>query len=88
MYNINSPFYLGRIKLKGKDGEFSIDTEMLKDTSTLTIGANSIFEDTKVGILKNSFKNENEIEQIFNGKVTNIEEFFQNLKQEVTEYYK
>ena len=88
MYNINSPFYLGRIKLKGKDGEFSIDTEMLKDTSTLTIGENSIFEDTKVGILKNSFKNENEIEEIFNGKVTNIEEFFQNLKQEVTEYYK
>ena len=88
MYNINSPFYLGRIKLKGKDGEFSIETEMLKDTSTLTIGENSIFEDTKVGILKNSFKNENEIEQIFNGKVTNIEEFFQNLKQEVTEYYK
>lgn len=88
MYNINSPFYLGRIKLKGKDGEFSIDTEMLKDTSTLTIGENSIFEDTKVGILKNSFKNENEIEEIFNEKVTNIEEFFQNLKQEVTEYYK
>ena len=88
MYNINSPFYLGRIKLKGKDGEFSIDTEMLKDTSTLTIGENSIFEDTKVGILKNSFKNENEIEEIFSGKVTNIEEFFQNLKQEVTEYYK
>ena len=88
MYNINSPFYLGRIKLKGKDREFSIDTEMLKDTSTLTIGENSIFEDTKVGILKNSFKNENEIEEIFSGKVTNIEEFFQNLKQEVTEYYK
>ena len=88
MYNINSPFYLGRIKLKGKDGEFSIDTEMLKDTSTLTIGENTIFEDTKVGILKNRIKNENEIEEIFNGKVTNIEEFFQNLKQEVTEYYK
>lgn len=88
MYNINSPFYLGRIKLNGKDREFSIDTEMLKDTSTLTIGENSIFEDTKVGILKNTFKNENEIEEIFNGKVTNIEEFFKNLKEEVTKYYK
>ena len=52
MYNINSPFYLGRIKLNGKDGEFCIDTEMLKDTSTLTIGENTIFEDTKVGLLK------------------------------------
>ncbi|OKZ57426.1 MAG: type I-B CRISPR-associated protein Cas7/Cst2/DevR, partial [Clostridium sp. 26_21] len=32
MYDINSPFFLGRIKLNGKNGEFSIDTEMLKDT--------------------------------------------------------
>lgn len=88
MYNINSPFYLGRIKLNGKNGEFSIDTEMLKDTSKLTIGENSIFEDTKVGILRNTFKNENEIEEAFKGKMTNIEEFFKNLKEEVTKYYK
>lgn len=88
MYNINSPFYLGRIKLNGKDGEFYIDTEMLKDTSTLTIGENTIFEDTKVGLLKNTFKNEKEIEEVFEGKTTNIEEFFKNLKEEVNEYYK
>ena len=61
---------------------------MLKDTSTLTIGERTIFEDTKVGIIKNTFKNEKEIEEIFNGKITNIEEFFKNLKGEVTEYYK
>lgn len=88
MYNINSPFYLGRIKLNGRNGEFSIDTQMLKDTSTLTIGEKSIFEDTKVGILKNTFKNENEIEETFKGKTVNIEEFFKNLKEEVTNYYK
>lgn len=88
IYNINSPFYLGRIKLTGKNGEFSLDTEMLKDTSTLTIGEKSIFEDTKIGIIKNTFKNEKEIEEIFNGKITNVEEFFQKLKQEVSEYYK
>ncbi len=88
MYNINSPFYLGRIKLTGKDGEFNLDTEMLKDTSTLTIGETSIFEDTKIGMLKNTFRNDKEVEEIFSGKVTNIEEFFKNLKEEVTQYYK
>ena len=62
MYEINSPFFLGRIKLNGKDGQFSIDTEMLKDTATLKIGENSISEDTRVGIVKNTFKNEKEIE--------------------------
>ncbi len=87
IYNINSPFYLGRIKLNGKNGEFSIDTEMLKDTATLTTGENSIFEDTKVGILKNTFKNENEIEEIFKDKTVNIEEYFKDLKEEITKYY-
>jgi len=88
IYNINSPFYLGRIKLLGKDGEFGIDTDMLKDTSTLKIGENAIYEDTKVGILKNTFKNEKEIEEVFSGKVSNIEEFFEGLKHEIEEYYK
>ena len=88
MYDINSPFFLGRIKLNGKNGEFSIDTEMLKDTTTLTIGDKSILDDTKVGMLKNTFKNEKEIEEIFEGKTTNIEEFFKDLKEKVTEYYK
>ncbi len=88
IYNINSPFYLGRIKLTGKNREFSLDTEMLKDTGALTIGEETIFEDTNVGMIKNTFKNEKEIEEIFNGKVTNIEEFFKTLKEEVTEYYK
>ena len=88
MYDINSPFFLGRIKLNGKNGEFSIDKEMLKDTTTLTIGDKSILDDTKVGMLKNTFKNEKEIEEIFEGKTTNIEEFFKDLKEKVTEYYK
>ncbi len=88
IYHINSPFYLGRIKLLGKNEEFSIDTEMIKDASTLSIGEQSIFEDTKVGILKNTFKNEVEIEEIFDGKISNIEDFFMHIKNEVIEYYK
>ena len=88
MYDINSPFFLGRIKLNGKNGEFSIDTEMLKDTTTLTIGDKSIYDDTKVGMLKNTFKNEEEIAEIFEGKTTNIEEFFKDLEEKVNEYYK
>ena len=88
IYDINSPFYLGRIELKERNGEFSIDIEMLKDAASLSIGNSSIYEDTKIGILKNSFKNVNEIEEAFAGKVVNVEEFFKDLKEKVTEYYK
>ena len=81
MYDINSPFFLGRIKLNGKNGEFSIDTEMLKDTTTLTIGDKSIYDDTKVGILKNTFKNEKEIEsRNVRGIVRKIKDYITFLK--------
>lgn len=88
IYNINSPFYLGRIKLNGKNGGFSIDAEMLKDTSTLSIGENNIYDDTRIGMVKNTFENEKEIEESFGGKTSNIQEFFENLKNQVKEYYK
>lgn len=86
LYKLNSPFFLGRIKLNGKDGEFSLDTEMLKDTMTLKLGENSIEEDTKVGIVKNVFKNEKEIEGLF--KTSSIQEFFEDLENKAEEYYK
>ena len=85
IYKLNSPFFLGRIKLIGKDGEFSIDTEMLKDTTTLRLGDDSIEKDTCVGIVKNCFKNEEEIKANF--VIMNIQEFFENLENKVDEYY-
>lgn len=87
LYTLNSPFFLGRIQLNGKDGEYSIDTQMLKDTMTLKIGENKIEDDTKVGIVKNGLKNEKEIEEVFEGKVMNIQEFFEYLENQVSEYY-
>lgn len=86
LYKLNSPFFLGRAKLNGKDGEFSLDTEMLKDTMTLKLGENSIEEDTRVGIVKNVLKNEKEIEENF--KTTNIQDFFEDIENKVEQYYK
>lgn len=87
MYTLNSPFFLGRIKLTGKEGEFSIDTNILKDTLSLKIGANTIEEDTKIGMVKGIFQNEKEIEETFNTKVSNIQTFFEELENKVKTYY-
>lgn len=87
LYNLNSPFFLGRIKLEGKNGEFSINTNILEDTLTLKIGEATIGEDTKIGIVKDIFKNEKEIEEKFSGKVSNIQAFFEKLENEVSNYY-
>ena len=85
IYKLNSPFFLGRVKLNGKNGQFSIDTDMLKDTMSLKLGEDGIEEDTNVGIVKNIFSNENEIEEKF--KVTSIQEFFENLENQIDKYY-
>lgn len=87
IYDINSPFFLGRMKLEGKEGKFKIDTDILKDTMTLKIGETSIERDTRIGIVKEEFENEKQIEEQFEGKVSNIQEFFNDLEQKVEEYY-
>lgn len=87
VYTLNSPFFLGRIKLDGKDGKFSLDTEIIKDTMTLKLGENTIEEDTNVGIVKNCLANEKEIEEAFDGKIMNVQNFFESLENKVAEYY-
>lgn len=88
LYNINTPFFLGRINLKAKDGKYNIDTDILEDTMTLKIGDNCIAEDTKIGIVKNEFSNEEDIRDKFNGKVLSIQEFFEDLELNVENYYR
>lgn len=88
MYEMNSPFFLGRIKLEGNNGKFSINTNILKDTITLKIGDSGLEESTKIGIVKDEFENEQEIEKEFLGKVSNIQTFFENLENEVRDYYR
>ena len=88
MYEMNSPFFLGRIKLEGNNGKFSINTNILKDTITLKIGDSGLEESTKIGIVKDEFENEEEIEKEFLGKVSNIQTFFENLENEIRDYYR
>lgn len=85
IYKLNTPFFLGRIKLAGKNGEFSLDTDVLKDTESLKLGDETIENDTSVGIVKNILKNEQEIEENF--KTMSIQEFFENLEKNVEAYY-
>lgn len=88
IYDLNSPFFLGRIELYGKNKEFSINTNILKGTLNIKIGENSICNDTNIGIIKDTFKNEKEIEELFKDKVSDVEVFFENLEKQVEEYYK
>lgn len=88
LYTINSPFFLGRININGKNGKFSISTKEIEDTMKLKVGEQEIKEDTLIGIVNGEFENEEEIGNVFTGKVENVQNFFENLENKVREYYK
>ena len=87
IYNINSPFFLGRIKLEAKGEEFKIDTKVLESAMELKIEENSVKENTFVGIVPNEFKNEIELRELFGEKMLSIQEFFSEIENEIKEYY-
>lgn len=88
LYDLNTPYFLGRIKLENKNDGFSINTNILEDTMKLKIGDNVISQDTNIGIVKDVFENEKEIENLFSDKVLNVQDFFEKLENGVKEYYK
>ena len=88
VYNLNSPYFLGRIELKNVKQKFAINTNILEDTMKLKIGENEVSQDTNIGIVKDIFENEKEIEEKFANKVSNIQDFFEKLEDSVKQYYK
>ncbi len=87
VYPINTPFYLGRVELEGKDGQFRVKLDTLKQTGELKVGGNSIEGNTMVGLVDGVFSNKEEINQVYEGKTYHIQEFFENLENKVHEYY-
>lgn len=87
IYTLNSPFFLGRIALNDKKEKFELDVEMLKDAMSLKLGEGFIKDDTRVGIVKNTFSNEDKINEMVDNKVGTVQEFFEDIESKVSEYY-
>lgn len=88
IYDLNSPFFLGRIKLQSNNEKFNINLNMLKDTMKLKLRNECIENDTNIGIIKDVFENEKEMEREFDKKILTIQEFFEDLEDKIKEYYK
>ena len=87
IYTLNSPFFLGRIALNDKKEKFELDVDMLKDAMSLKLGEEFIKDDTRVGIVKNTFSNEGKINEMVDNKVGTVQEFFEDIESKVSEYY-
>ena len=60
---------------------------MLKDAMSLKLGEEFIKDDTRVGIVKNTFSNEDKINEMVDNKVGTVQEFFEDIESKVSEYY-
>lgn len=87
IYTLNFPFFLGRIALNDKKEKFELDVDMLKDAMSLKLGEEFIKDDTRVGIVKNTFSNEDKINEMVDNKVGTVQEFFEDIESKVSEYY-
>lgn len=87
IYTLNSPFFLGRIALNDKKEKFELDVDMLKDAMSLKLGEEFIKDGTRVGIVKNTFSNEDKINEMVDNKVGTVQEFFEDIESKVFEYY-
>lgn len=87
IYTLNSPFFLGRIDLNDKKEKFELDVDMLKDAMSLKLGEEFIKDGTRVGIVKNTFSNEDKINEMVDNKVGTVQEFFEDIESKVSEYY-
>ncbi len=88
IYQVNSPFFLGRIGLEKTQGEkFNISTQELEDTLKLKIGDSAIKQNTSIGLIHNIFANEEDLSELVDGNVKDIQQFFENLEEDVKQYY-
>lgn len=87
IYDISSPFFLGRIKLNVYNGKTYVNTDLLKEVLSSHVCGNRISDNTFIGILNGTFDNQSDIESIIPERTYSIDGFFEKLKEKIKEYY-
>jgi len=87
IYNLTSPFFLGRIKLNVYNGKTYVNTDLLREVLSSHVCGNRISDNTFIGILNGIFDNQSDIESIIPERTYSIDGFFEKLKEKIKEYY-
>lgn len=89
VYNVKNPFFLNRIKVNFDKStkKYLIDTDILKSSSDLTFNNEKVRDKTMVGYIEGFWNNQDSFNKISNNS-SNIETFFENIKNDIKSYYK
>jgi CRISPR-associated protein Cst2 len=87
VYNIANPFFLGRVRVSSTKKGWEIDIDPIESTFEQTFAGQSIGEQTRIGLVKGLFANEDVYREKFGEHVLSVEQFFDHLKKEMRGYY-
>ena len=87
IYDLASPFFLGRIGLNMKNGLYYIQEDKLNNALEKTLCNSKIKDKTFVGIADGYFTNDFKIKEMFQDKAFSVEGFFVKMKNEVNSFY-
>jgi CRISPR-associated protein Cst2 len=90
VYNVKNPFFLGRLKVKynRETQRYSVDAPIIASVLEMGFNGEKVKDNTYIGLVKGYWENENEIKGLLpENKVLNVNDFFEELKKKVNEYY-
>src|SRR5690625_4091158 len=83
-YSLPNPFFLGRVALQdGNDDNINVD--IMKDTLQTTVLGEKIQEDTRMGYVHGTFRNEEDLNDMQG--VGSIDSFYNHLTNQVNQFY-
>ncbi|MEG1059065.1 MAG: type I-B CRISPR-associated protein Cas7/Cst2/DevR [Clostridia bacterium] len=88
IYQVNSPFFLGRIKLDTDKNGFALNLNILNDTLNLKLSEEKIEDNTSIGLVSDIFSNTEEIKNKFPNSTKTVQNFFEDIEEKVEQYYK
>lgn len=83
VYDAANPLFQGRVQVK----RGQLDVQLLEEAAQLTFAGKKVMDNTLIGLASGKFQNEAEIRTAFEGNVTTIENFFQDITKQVAEHY-
>jgi len=87
IYDLASPFFLGRIGLNMKNGLYYIQEDKLNSALEKTLDNTKIKDKTFVGIADGYFSNDFKIKEMFGERALSVEDFFVKMKNDVNSFY-
>jgi CRISPR-associated protein Cst2 len=87
IYDLSSPFFLGRIGLNAKGGVYYIQEDRLNSVLQMTVCDTKIVDNTYAGIADGYFANDFRIKEMLGNKAISVEGFINTMKDKVNEFY-